>query len=68
MMWLCAQVFEGKAKALLCDFHRLQAQWRWINDSKHDVPAERCVIVLVVIVSLCICIDNTKPMYSHTCS
>jgi hypothetical protein len=22
---------------LLCDFHRLQAWWRWINDSQHGV-------------------------------
>lgn len=34
------QVFP-KATILLCDFHRLQAQQRWLAKSDHDVPPHK---------------------------
>ena len=36
-----------RAKVLLCDFHRLQAWWRWINKSENGVPPSRCAAATV---------------------
>ncbi len=33
--------FDGEVSPLLCDFHRLQAQWRWIVKSDNKVPVAR---------------------------
>jgi hypothetical protein len=35
------QVFGAEQNILLCDFHRLQAQWRWIKKSENGVPNSR---------------------------
>ena len=32
----------SKTHVLLCDFHRLQAWWRWINNRDNGVPPARC--------------------------
>lgn len=37
------QTFGGSTAILLCDFHRLQAWWRWLNDGKHGMGTNaRC--------------------------
>lgn len=44
------EAFDGQVLPLLCDFHRLQAQRRWIMKADNKVPVARQVIFLVLII------------------
>jgi len=35
------EVFPADTRLLLCDFHRTQAWWRWIQTDSNGIPAEQ---------------------------
>ena len=35
-----------RSKNLLCTFHVLQSVWRWMWDSKHEIPKENRIILM----------------------